>query len=34
MSDQLIVIGTFAISYAAILGYAGYVHLRRRRVKG
>jgi len=34
MSDPLIVIGTFVISYAAILGYAAYLHLRRRRVKG
>ncbi len=34
MSDQAIVIGTYVISYGAILGYAAYLHLRRRRVKG
>lgn len=34
MSDQLIVIGTFAICYAAIFGYAVHLHLRRRRAKG
>ena len=34
MSDQIIVIGTFVVSYAAIVGYAGYLHLRRRRAKG
>lgn len=31
MSDQLIVLGTFLISYGTIIGYAAYVHLRRRR---
>jgi hypothetical protein len=34
MSDEVIVIGTFVVSYAAIIGYAAYLHLRRRRVKG
>ena len=34
MSEQLLVIGTFAICYAAIFGYAAYLHLRYRRVKG
>lgn len=33
MSDQLIVIGTFLLSYAVILGYAARLHLRRRRAK-
>jgi hypothetical protein len=33
MSDEVIVVGTFALSYAAIVGYAVYLHLRRRRVK-
>lgn len=31
MSDQVIVMGTFVISYGAIVGYAAYLHLRRRR---
>ena len=31
MSDQLIVLGTFFISYGAVVGYATYLHLRRRR---
>jgi hypothetical protein len=34
MSDQAIVIGTFIVGYGAILGYAAYLHLRRRRIKG
>ncbi len=34
MSDQLIVLGTFLISYGAIIGYAAYLHLRRRRAGG
>lgn len=34
MSDQLIVLGTFLISYGAIIGYASYLHLRRRRAGG
>lgn len=34
MSDLAIVIGTFAISYAVVVGYAGYLHQRRRRAKG
>jgi hypothetical protein len=33
MSDLLIVIGTFALSYAVVLGYAARLHLRHRRVK-
>jgi len=31
MSDELIVVGTFLISYGVIVGYAAYLHLRRRR---
>lgn len=31
MSDQLIVIGSFAIVYAASFGYAAYIHMRRKR---
>lgn len=34
MSDQLVVIGTFLISYGAIGGYAVYLHLRHRRTGG
>lgn len=33
MSDQVIVLGTFAISYGAIVGYAVYLHVRRRRTR-
>lgn len=33
MSDQLIVIGTFALCYAVLFGYAAYLHLRRRRAR-
>jgi hypothetical protein len=34
MSDQLIVLGTFMISYGVIIGYAVYLHIRRRRAEG
>ena len=34
MSDEAIVIGTYVVCYGAILGYAAYLHLRRRRIKG
>lgn len=34
MSDQLIVIGTYALCYGAILVYAARLHLRRRRTEG
>jgi hypothetical protein len=34
MSDELIVLGTFLISYGVIIGYAVYLHLRRRRAEG
>jgi hypothetical protein len=33
MSDQVIVIGTFVVSFAVVIGYAARLHLRRRRVK-
>jgi hypothetical protein len=33
MSDQVVVIGTFAVSFAVVIGYAARLHLRRRRVK-
>jgi hypothetical protein len=33
MSDLVIVIGTFAVSFAVVIGYAARLHLRRRRVK-
>jgi hypothetical protein len=31
MSETFVVVGTFLISYALIIGYAVYLHLRRRR---
>ena len=34
MSDQLVVLATFAVSYGAIVGYAAYLHMRRRRAEG
>jgi hypothetical protein len=34
MSDELIVLGTFLISYGVIIGYAVYLHIRRRRAEG
>jgi hypothetical protein len=34
MSDELIVVGTFVVSYGVIVGYAAYLHLRRRRAGG
>jgi len=33
MSDELIVIGTFVLSYALIIVYAARLHLRLRRAK-
>ena len=33
MSDTLVVVGTYLISYGLILGYAVYLHLRRRRAQ-
>jgi hypothetical protein len=33
MSDTLVVAGTYLISYGLILGYAVYLHLRRRRAQ-
>ena len=31
MSELMVVVGTFVISYGLIIGYAVYLHLRRRR---
>lgn len=31
MSDTVVVAGTYLISYGLIVGYAVYLHLRRRR---
>lgn len=31
MSDTLVVAGTYVISYGLILGYAIYLHIRRKR---
>jgi hypothetical protein len=31
MSETVVVVGTFLISYALVIGYAVYLHLRRRR---
>jgi hypothetical protein len=33
MSDQLIVIGTYLICYSMFVGYAVYLHMRRRRAE-
>lgn len=33
MSDTAIVAGTYVISYGVILGYALYLHLRRRKAR-
>jgi hypothetical protein len=33
MSDAAIVIGTYALVYGATLGYAVYLHLRRKRAE-
>jgi hypothetical protein len=34
MSDEIIVYGTFFISYAVFVWYAARLHLRYRRAKG
>lgn len=34
MSDQAVVILVFVLCYGAIVGYAAYLHLRRRRAGG
>jgi hypothetical protein len=31
MSETVVVAGTFLISYGLIVGYAVYLHIRRRR---
>jgi len=33
MSETVVVAGTYVISYALILGYAVYLHIRRRRTE-
>jgi hypothetical protein len=33
MSENLVVAGTYLISYGLILGYAVYLHIRRRRAE-
>jgi hypothetical protein len=33
MSETLVVAGTYLVSYALILGYAVYLHFRRRRAE-
>ncbi len=33
MSDSLVVIVTYAIVYGSTLGYAVYLHLRRKRAE-
>jgi hypothetical protein len=34
MSDTVVVAGTYLISYGLIVGYAVYLHIRRRRAAG
>lgn len=31
MSDALVVAGTYLVVYGAVLGYAAYLHRRRKR---
>lgn len=33
MSDTVVVAGTYLISYGLIVGYAVYLHLRRKRAE-
>lgn len=33
MSEAVVVTGTYLISYGLILGYAVYLHIRRRRAE-
>lgn len=33
MSETVVVAGTYLISYGLIIGYAVYLHLRRRRTE-
>lgn len=33
MSETVVVAGTYILSYGLILGYAIYLHLRRRRAE-
>lgn len=34
MSETVVVVGTYLISYGLIVGYAIYLHTRRRRSQG
>lgn len=34
MSDLLVVTGTYVISYGLFIGYAVYLHFRRKRAGG
>lgn len=34
MSETVVVVGTYLISYGLIVGYAIYLHIRRRRSQG
>lgn len=34
MSENVVVAGTYILSYALIVGYAVYLHIRRRRAGG
>jgi hypothetical protein len=34
MSENVVVAGTYLISYGLIVGYAIYLHVRRRRTEG
>jgi hypothetical protein len=34
MSDRALVVIVFVVNYGAIIGYAAYLHLRRRRAEG
>lgn len=33
MSETVVVAGTYVLSYGLILGYAVYLHIRRRRAE-
>jgi hypothetical protein len=34
MSDTVVVVGVFVVSYGLIVAYSVYLHLRRRRAVG
>lgn len=33
MSDELVLLGTYAVVYGSVLGYAIYLHFRQRRAE-